>query len=480
MILRIVIGVFCCGWFTLFPLQVYSDLKLPVLFSDGMVLQQKEQVAFWGWANPFEEITVRTGWGVRVEKFIADSIGQWFTRIPTPSAGGPFDIRIYTDGDSAVLKQVLIGEVWLCSGQSNMEFPLGFQGGWKTGVFDYEKEIQEASNPNIRMFKVKRHASAMPETDVEGKWQRCEPSVAGDFSAVAYYFAKELAEKTRQPIGIINSSYGGTAIECWMNPSIFYNDTTRYSGVRDDLSDLSQWEQSGLGRTPPVKYPTVLYNGMIAPLVPYTINGIIWYQGESNSDRPDEYKHLFPALIESWRAEWDAMLPFYYVQIAPHAKKSPLIREAQLLTLKQVPHVGMAVITDAADSIDIHPRDKEIPGNRLARLALANLYKMGEGDPSGPIYDTMRVVDGKIELFFKYSKGLHSKGNTLTEFEICGSDRKFVRANAVIEDDIIVVSSSEVDQPIAVRFAWKNFPRPNLYNSAGLPASPFRTDNWEY
>ncbi|HWK57626.1 MAG TPA: sialate O-acetylesterase [Parapedobacter sp.] len=462
------------------PLQAYADLRLPALFSDGMVLQQKTHVAFWGWAAPFEEITFRTDWGLNGETATADSTGRWFTRILTPSAGGPYEIRVCGAEDSTVLKQVLIGEVWLCSGQSNMEFPLGFLGRWKTGVFDYEKEIDAASHPNIRMFQVKRRASATPETDVEGKWAYCEPEFAGDFSAVAYYFAKELAAKTTCPIGIIHASYGGTAIECWMGKNVFYNDTTMYSNFREHLSDLSRWERNRMGRNPSVKYPTVLYNGMIAPLVPFTIKGIAWYQGESNSDRPKEYRQLFPALIENWRNEWNAMLPFYYVQIAPHAEKGPLIREAQLLTLKRVSHTGMAVITDAADSLDIHPRDKKKPGDRLARLALANVYKIDGVCPSGPIYDTMRIVDEKIELSFKYAKGLYSKGGALTEFEICGADRIFVKANATIERDIITVSSNEVDQPIAVRFAWKNFPRPNLYNGADLPASPFRTDDWEH
>ncbi|WP_262245168.1 sialate O-acetylesterase [Parapedobacter soli] len=465
-------------WFI--PVHAYADLRLPALFSDGMVLQQNASVAFWGWTTPFDEITIRTDWGLREEKATADSTGRWFVRIPTPSAGGPYEIKVSGVGDAIVLKQVLIGEVWLCSGQSNMEFPLGFQGRWKTGVFDYEKEIKAASHANIRMFQVKRHTAATPQTDVNGKWEYCEPEFADNFSAVAYYFAKELAAKTAYPIGIIHASYGGTAIESWMRKEVFYDDITRYANIREQVSELSNWEQKHVGRNAPVKYPTVLYNGMIAPLAPFTMRGIAWYQGESNSDRPKEYRHLFPALIESWRNEWKAILPFYYVQIAPHAQKGPLIREAQLLTLKQVSHTGMAVITDAADSLDIHPRDKKTPGNRLARLALANVYQIEGVCPSGPIYDTMRIAGRKIELSFKYAEGLHANGGALTEFEICGADRVFVKANAIIEQDIIVVSSSEVNQPIAVRFAWKNFPRPNLYNEAGLPASPFRTDNWEW
>lgn len=462
----------------LIPVHVYADLRLPALFSDGMVLQQNTSVAFWGWAVPFDEITIRSDWGRLEEKAIADSTGRWFVRISTPSAGGPYEISVSGVEDTIVLKQVLIGEVWLCSGQSNMEFPLGFQGRWKTGVFDYEREIEAASHATIRMFQVKRHTAAIPQTDVDGKWEHCEPEFADNFSAVAYYFAKELAEKTAYPIGIIHASYGGTAIESWIGKEVFCDDTSMYFNIREQVCDLSNWERNNTGRNPPVKYPTVLYNGMIAPLVPFTMKGIAWYQGESNSDRPTEYACLFPALIESWRNEWNVTLPFYYVQIAPHAQKGPLIREAQLLALKQVSHTGMAVITDAADSLDIHPRDKKTPGNRLARLALANVYEIEGVCPSGPIYDTMRVAGGKIELSFKYARGLHSKSGALTEFEICGSDRVFVKANAIIERDIIVVSSSEVNQPIAVRFAWKNFPRPNLYNGAGLPASPFRTDNW--
>jgi len=447
----------------LVPGGLKAMISVPALFADGMVLQQKHAVAIWGWGKPQEEIVISVGWNNRKVKTKTDNKGNWLTHIKTPQAGGPYSIQL-VGSNTIEIHQVLIGEVWICSGQSNMEFPLGNEGKWKTGVIDYENEMAAANYPNIRLFQVKHTVAQEPQLRIAGKWEACSPETAGTFSAVAYYFARKLIEATGYPIGIIHASWGGTPAESWVKKEVLSEST--------DLKHLLNRQQAVQSRS-----PNTLYNGMIAPLVPFTIKGFIWYQGESNSDRAEEYKKLFPALIASWRADWQQDLPFYFVQIAPHYQKNPLIREAQLMTFQQVRNTGMVVVTDAADSLDIHPRNKQIPGERLARWALAKTYKQ-KLICSGPIYRGMKIEGNKIRLFFDDAEGLNARDGSLREFVICGGDSVFVSATAKIENNTILVSSQMVNKPIAVRFAWKNFPRSNLYNQVGLPASPFRTDVW--
>lgn len=499
---------YCFLLILLLPFVALADIKLPALIGDNMVLQQRTSIALWGWADPGEKITVLNSWNNKSVKTLAGPNGEWQLKVTTPQAGGPYVLTI-SGKNKIELKNVLIGEVWLCSGQSNMEFPLGKRERWRTGVINYEKEIAGANFPNIRMFTVKQTVAQSEQKDVNGKWEVCAPQTAGDFSAVAYYFGKEIAKETGYPVGLIHSSWGGTPAESWVKKSVLESDPDfkpileRYNTAVETYPQdkkayetaYARWEkeaeaakQSGQAAAAapqkPIepaansKSPTKLFNGMIAPLIPYTLRGVIWYQGESNSSRAYQYRKLFPALINSWRNDWKQNLPFYFVQIAPHHQQHPEIREAQFLTLKSVPKTGMAVATDAADSLDIHPRNKEIPGKRLALWALAKTYNKKQPDYSGPLYKSMKVEGNKIRIEFEHAKSLVSKESVLREFTIAGEDRKFVPARAVIEGNTVLVSSPSVDKPLAVRFAWRNYSRPNLYNEADLPASPFRTDVW--
>lgn len=487
----------------------YADVKLPAIISDNMVLQQNTTISLWGWADAGEAIEIKNNWNNTIAKTTADNKGNWLVHLKTPKAGGPYNI-IISGKNKIELHNVLLGEVWLCSGQSNMEFSLEKQQNWKTGVFNAEDEIAKANFPFISMFTVEKNTSTIPLDDVKGSWNICSPQTAGNFSAVAYYFAKKIQKETGLPVGLIHSSWGGTPAESWTKKEVLGSDRdfsailTRYHAAVDKYpaslkkynEEIIQWKKDSAtaklnGSTTPrkpakpllpeknSKSPMVLYNAMIHPLLPFTLKGVIWYQGESNAGRAYQYRKLFPALINSWRRDWKIDLPFYFVQIAPFAKQNPEIREAQLLTFKNVPHTGMAVITDAGDSLDIHPRNKEVVGNRLALWALAKNYGKKAITFSGPSYRSMKIENNKIILHFDFTNsGLMAKDGELKEFTIAGTDQQFVPAHAIIQGDTVVVWSDEINKPVAVRFAWKNFMHPNLYNGAGLPASPFRTDDW--
>jgi sialate O-acetylesterase len=487
----------------------FANVKLPAIIADDMVLQQNTTVNLWGWADPGEAVQVSDTWNSASVKTVADAQGKWLVKVKTSKAGGPYTISIR--GKNKIdIHNVLLGEVWLCSGQSNMTFPLEKEASWRTGVFNYEQEIAQANYPNIRMFIVKETVADEPMDNVQGDWNVCVPANAGRFSATAYYFAREIYKATGFPVGLVHSSWGGTPAESWTKKEVLESDADlkpildRYTqdvkqypqAVKDYESKLAQWkitsaEDSVKGiRVQPApkkpadpltssQSPSKLYNAMIHPLIAYTIQGVIWYQGESNSDRAYQYRKLFPALINSWRSDWKTELPFYFVQIAPQYSKIPEIREAQLLTFKSVNKTGMAVITDSGDSLNIHPRNKDIVGKRLSLWPLAQIYGKKDLVYSGPIYKSIKIEQDKARISFDFvDGGLMAKDGSLKEFTIAGEDQKFVPANATIDGNTIVVSSDEVKHPVAVRFAWKNFPRPNLYNNAGLPASPFRTDTW--
>lgn len=498
----------------LFSNSLLADVKLPALFADQMVLQQQTKVALWGQADPGEAIEIYGSWNPEdTIKLRADARGHWKARIATAAAGGPYMLT-FKGHNTITLHDVLLGEVWLCSGQSNMHFPVApiENSGWATGVLNYEQEIVEADYPNIRMFTVARKVADEPQRELEGEkgWQRCTPATVGDFSAVAYFFARELHEKTGLPVGLINSSWGGTPAEGWTRKEVleaaadFRPILERYEQAVADYPqafkayqlELAQWQKEAdaarergekPGRAPrePMgpkhhKSPYKLYNAMIAPLIPYTIKGAIWYQGESNADRAYQYRKLFPAMINNWRTDWDHQFPFYFAQIAPHRSQRPEIREAQLLTMLTVPKTGMAVLTDAGDSLDIHPRNKQVVGERLARWALAKDYGMETVVYSGPVYKSMELKGDTIQLTFdEVHGGLVAKDGPLREFTIAAADRQFIPAQAKISGDKVLVWSDKVKEPVAVRFAWKRIPDPNLYNTAGLPATPFRTDKWK-
>ncbi|MDB5002518.1 MAG: 9-O-acetylesterase [Mucilaginibacter sp.] len=632
-----------------------AQVMLPACFTDNMVLQQQTKVNLWGTETPGKNFTIITSWNNKTYKVTADAYGSWEIKATTPIYGGPYTIT-FNDGKITILKNILIGEVWVCSGQSNMEMPLtGFYG----DVLNLNYELADAANyPEIRMLKIDNKTSFTPLSNLQtkGDWMICTPKTVRDFSAVAYFFAKNLFVGKHIPVGIINSTWGGTVAEAWASGSTlktmpafapFVNaveggltqqkldlqyqmevsgwidsinakdpgfqqgkllwtepgfddsawqkmilptyweqahvpgydgtmwfrkkviipaawagrdlnlnmggiddyDVSYFNGVEightesfyykrsytipgnlvktgDNTIAIRVFDNGGLGGInkgplqlslatdttgqfdlagqwcyhkanmlmllpqPPSlsnspNRPTLIYNAMINPILPYTIKGVIWYQGESNADRATQYRWLFPLLINDWRQNWgEGNFPFYFAQIAnyaatdqPPAADWPALRQAQLSTLS-IPNTGMAVTIDIGDANRIHPQNKQETGRRLALIARAKTY--GEKIPySGPIYKSQVINGNKIELEFTHTdNGLIAKGDTLKGFTIAGSDKKFHPAWAIISGNKVVVNSGDVANPVAVRYAWANNPSCNLYNGANLPASPFRTDDW--
>jgi sialate O-acetylesterase len=487
-------------------LTISAQVKLPALVADNMVLQQNSKVNLWGWASPNEKINIQLGWQNAPVEIIADVSGNWKTAVSTPvGSEKSYDITIEAS-NKILLKNILIGEVWICSGQSNMYFPVGKEDGtWKTGVKNYEEELKNASYTNIRLFTVATNASPRPLEDVIGSWKECSPTNVYTFSAVAYFFGRELYQKLNVPIGLISTSWGGTKAEAWTAQNILEENTdflpileqdakneklyqekleTYYLNLKKErianANDLSKI-QLKKPKKEANKTSYVLYNAMLHPVVNYTMKGVIWYQGESNSEKAFLYRSLFPAMVKSWRDEWkQGDFPFYYVQIAPHKGQNPDIREAQLIASKTIPNAGMVVTTDVGNETNIHPIDKQTVGHRLALIARSKTYGENKLTYSGPVYNHQKIKKDKIQLFFNdVDSGFKKSSENLKEFEIAGEDQVFYPGEAKIDGKTIVVSSSKVKNPVAVRFAWKAVPAPNLFNNENLPASPFRTDDWE-
>ena len=640
-------------------IHAQADVKLPAVISDNMVLQRDAKVPIWGWAQPGEEVTVSVSWLRTQWSAKADKDGKWMFRVTSPKEGGPYGMTLKST-NTVTIKNILVGEVWVCSGQSNMEWPV-------RQVNDAQHEISTADYPNIRMFTVQKKVAEEPLTDCIGNWKECNPQNVPAFSAIGYFFGRELHKRLNVPVGLINTSWGGTPAEAWtskrvlsemedfkavldeiaqvranpepyekkyqeqllqwqkkVDPSVTadssgkscteidFNDTTwqqmelpvfweqagleSFDGLvwfRKDVEVPEAWvgkalvlelgpiddmdatwvngvkvggiEKAGQDRTnrrykvapdvvkagqnaitvrvldtggaggfggkpeqmklrladtpaeqgisfagkwrykksfdlqsmppqpkPPVRIdnhyaPTGLYNGMLAPIIPYGIRGAIWYQGEANAGRAYQYRRLFPAMIQNWRQDFgQGDLPFLFVQLANYMATKPEpgdsawaeLREAQLMTLT-LPNTGMAVIIDIGDANDIHPRNKQDVGKRLALWALAKTYGQ-QIVYSGPIYKSMKVDGTRIVLSFdQVGGGLVAGGSEpLKGFAIAAADRKFVWADAKIQGESVVVSSDKVPEPAAVRYAWADNPVCNLYNKEGLPASPFRTDDW--
>lgn len=457
-----------------------AKIELPSVISNGMVLQQKSNVVLWGKAEPGKKISILTSWDKKEYQVAVSADGHWKTRVKTPQAGGPYEIT-FNDGEIQQLTDVLIGEVWVASGQSNMEMSLkGFK---DQPVLDAEKVIAEAKNPKIRFFKVKNVTWKKPLNDCEGAWVNTTPISARNFSAVAYFYAKALHEKLKVPIGIIESNWGGTLVEAWMSNENLRN----FSGaVKVPAEEDAVNENKNV--------PAGLYNGMIKPILGYGIKGVIWYQGEQNRNNPALYAKLFPAMVKQWRADWQTGdFAFYYVQIAPYlsntAKLSPLmealkpkipvLREVQLQSLDIIANSGIAVITDIGAENTIHPPDKETVGKRLSYLALAKTYGDKSVNYTGPTYKNMQVRDGKILLKFTSAEGLRFTGTESANFEVAGSDQVFYPAKAQLTKAGIWVSADQVSKPVAARYAFKAWTMGDLFNKYGLPASSFRTDSWE-
>jgi sialate O-acetylesterase len=635
-----------------------ANVKLPAIFGDNMVLQQRSNAAIWGWADKGETVEVLGSWAKSPVTAKAGKDGKWQVKVKTPEASGPYTLTV-KGKNTITLQNVLIGEVWVCSGQSNMEWPL-------QSADNAKEEIKAADFPKIRLFTVTKKFSLQPQSDCKGQWKICSPDTAGPFSAVGYFFGRQIHQKLNVPVGLINTSWGGTPAQAWTSEKTVKSfpayktmleeieqekripdevrakkeqlqnekamadweakvaaiDPGTQQNWQDPKTDISDWKEmeqprewtgtelekidgivwfqrttnlppswartdmelhlgpiddidtvwvngvkiasttdrvvdrryiipsSALHTGPNViavrivdtgsqggfrgneeqmrigpagadvktcatlaktwKYkasltdkplpaapkkdsgrfnqnsPTGLFNGMISPLVGFGIAGAIWYQGESNRERPAEYAALFPAMITDWRTHWNiGDFPFYWVQIAPFSYEnrpvfnSAYLREAQMKTLKSVKNGGMAVTMDIGTEKNIHPKNKLDVGKRLALWALAKTYGQKDLAYSGPMYKSMRVEGQKIRLYFdNVHGGLLARDGHLSDFIIAGEDRKFVPAQAVVDGNTIVVSSDQVQKPVAVRYAWSNWTKGTLFNKEELPASSFRTDNW--
>lgn len=494
------------GLVALFASAAAANVKLPAICGDNMVLQRQSEVAIWGWADPGEEVTVSACWKASA-KTKAGTDGKWSVKIKTPKAAGPHELTI-KGKNTITLKNVLLGEVWVCSGQSNMQW------GMRSSE-NAEADIAAAKYPKIRLFTVQRTIAAEPQEDCVGSWSECSPETVANFSAVGYFFGKHLFDEINVPIGLISTNWGGTLAEAWTRREILEADkdfkpiVDRFEANKKNLPEalkkyevqLKNWQEKvkkakAEGKKPPKgrgprkpaarnqNSPSSLYNGMIAPIIPFGIKGAIWYQGESNVSRAYQYRKLFPAMITNWRNDWGVGdFPFYYVQIAPFNyggnKASEELREAQTLSLS-LKNTGMAVTSDIGNIKNIHPKNKLDVGKRLALWALAKDYGKKGIVYSGPIYKSMKVEGDKIRISFDYTgSGLKTMdGKEVSHLTIAGADKNFVEAKGVIEGNTLVVSNDVVKKPVAVRFGWSNTDEPNLANKEGLPASCFRTDDW--
>jgi len=451
--------------------NVFAEIKLPAIFGDNMVMQQQTDAAIWGEANKNSNVKVTTSWNNKTYNTQASADGSWKVKVNTPKAGGPFEITM-SDGKALKLKNVLIGEVWVCSGQSNMEMPMkGFRNQPIIGSAD---AIALSSNPNIRLFTVKRATSTEPLDDISGDWKLSEPGSVADFSATAYFFGLMLNKALNVPVGLINTSWGGTRIEPWISEMGCKNFDWVKLPEKKPVENLSP------------QTPTVLFNAMINPIVGYGMRGAIWYQGESNRNEPQNYRKLMPGLIENWRALWGiGEFPFYYVQIAPFdygtsGLNSAYLREAQLKASTAIPNIGMANIMDIGEKDCIHPSGKEIGSKRLALLALSQTYGMKGISGQSPVMKEMKVAEGVVKLTFDNAPmGLTSYGKELNCFEVAGANKRFYPAKAFITGTGVTVFSSIVTEPVAVRYAFKDFIVGDLFGADGLPVSSFRTDEWE-
>jgi len=465
----------------LFFLNVNSNAKvvLPSVFSNGMVLQRNTEVAIWGSSDTKKDITVTTSWNGKSYK-VNPSSGNWKVKVATPAAGGPYNVTI-NDGDETKLQDILIGEVWVASGQSNMEMPMkGFK---DQPVANSDEIIKNSANDKIRLFLGEKVTWSRPLNDVKGEWKSAAPEVVTNFSAVGYGFAKILNEKLKVPVGIIQVAWGGTLVQAWMSAKSL----NAYPDVKIPEDTNAAFENKNVA--------TGLFNAMINPIVGYGIRGAIWYQGEQNRHEPENYLKMFPDMVKDWRNRWGiGDFAFYYVQIAPYISKTeklskallelqpkvPFLREAQLKAENVIPNSGMAVIMDVGAQNTIHPPDKQTVSDRLSFLALNKTYGFKNIPYQGPVYKSQTIEGNKILLKFENADGLQFKGDTTesSNFEVAGKNQVFYPAKATITKDGIVVSSSEVEKPVSVRYAFKAWVLGDLINKYGLPASSFRTDNW--
>ena len=458
-----------------------AQIELSNLFSDNMVLQQESHVNLWGKAKKNQELIIYTSWSGKIIRTIVKDDGSWEVKIKTPSAGGPYNIQVTCDGETKTINNVLIGEVWLASGQSNMEMTLS--GNNREPVNGSLDAIANSNNTKIRFFNVKVKVSEERIDDIDGEWLEANFKNTPNFSAVAYSFAKYLNQVLDIPFGIINSPKDGSVAEAWISPDVLKKITTN--------KELSYYAKQ------PHNNPSVLFNGMINAIIPFTIKGVIWYQGEGNSGRYQNYMKLMNGLIKNWRDEWGlGDFPFYFVQLAPNGSRGQgngtsqaFLREAQLRTMLSVENTGMAVTLDIGSTITNHPPEKLLIGKRLAYWALAKNYGFNGLPHSGPVYESMKVKNNKVYVNFKFAKnGVTSYGKPLSGFEIAGEDKIFYSADASIDPhwsagwenrSVLTLSNKNVPNPLYIRYGWKNYIEGALYNVEGLPASSFRSYDFD-
>ncbi|OHB60212.1 MAG: hypothetical protein A2Y12_10315 [Planctomycetes bacterium GWF2_42_9] len=508
----------------------FANIKLPAIISDNMVLQADANDRIWGWGDPDENVTVTIN--EHEYRATSDAGGKWMVTLEAmKSSEIPFEMSV-AGKNTITIRNIIVGQVWLASGQSNMDVPV-------ITVLDANSEIRNATYPRIRLFTVLKDGGAInPVEDCNGQWVICSPQTVAGYSAAAYYFGKALHNKLNQPVGLINSSWGATSAEAWMSKSALKAKPEfapiiqrceemlkKYpTGKADYTIAMAQWQKEAADDAKktgkPAKQPTpfdplippngssLLYNSMISPIIKYSIKGTIWYQGESNADRAKQYQKLFPSLIADWRQHWQqGDFPFLFVQLANYKVPSVWcdpeawaeLRDAQSKTLS-VPNSGMAVTIDIGDANNIHPANKQEVGRRLALIALNKCYGR-KTEYSGPMYKSMKIEKNQIVITFDHvDSGLIAKGGPLKGFTIAGADRKFVAARASIQETcfmrsdksvievndaakiaVVIVENPDVSRPVAVRYAWQDNPESaNLYNGFGLPASPFKTDDWPW
>lgn len=448
--------------------QTQSRIFLPAIFTDHMVLQQQSSAPIWGWGEAGTTVKVIGSWLPKdTISVTVDNCGHWLAKIPTIQYGGPYTLQIFSHnikGNKIEIKDVMLGEVWLCSGQSNMEWSPN------NGIHNQREEILAAQNPQIRFFSLNKQGSQSLQEDCRAQWEKCTPEIMQQRSAVAYFFGKHLQQNLQVPIGLIISAWGGTPAEVWTPKEVVLGNPAIANVIRD--KENPWW---------PLK-PGVLYNSMIYPLMPYNIAGAIWYQGESNRNSSSSYALLMKKMIESWRKGFDKNFPFYLVQIAPFNYHSTdngpaLIREAQEQIIREVPNTGLAIVTDVGDPNNIHPAKKQEVGSRLGNIALGKHYQTISSVCESPFFEQMVLKKGKVILTFSHAEnGLVCSDKTIKGLVIAGKDGNFVNAKAYITGNQLTVYSSKIKDPVAVRYCFDDATIGNLFSKDGLPVAPFRTD----
>lgn len=472
-----------CG---LFATVALADVKVPAVFSDNMVLQRNQANTVWGWAEAGEEVKVTFNNG-QAKTTQADDAGKWSVKLDPQSHGGPFTLKIEGKNELS-FKNILVGDVWVCSGQSNMQWNV-------KNSNNSDNEIANAKYPNIRLITVPMASSSKPQDNFNGNWVECSPESVPGFSAVAYFFGRKLHQEQEIPIGLIHSSWGGSSCETWINPAVV-SQYKEYDEIMKRKATAEVTKPEG-GDNQNAGY---LYNAMIVPIKQYGIKGAIWYQGETNAGRAYQYRTLFPLMIQNWREEWgQGDFPFYFVQLAnfmdvsdqPQESAWAELREAQSMTAQGLRNTGEAVIIDIGEAKDIHPRNKQGVGLRLALLSLAQDQARGERGEGrsgprwrisqGPRFQSMKIEGDKAIISYRPGTAFGMKtsdGESVKGFAVAGADRKFHWAEAKIVGRHVEVTCPQVPNPVAVRYAWADNPVCNLYNDAILPACPFRTDMW--